>query len=167
MQSVIKINNPCSNHHTKCGIIVLCLFCLWHAFPDDHRIWETFLLCTKDKTKVYGIELRMHNVGLNTSVQSWSKPFVWTFTSLFFFAHTFCFFVGIIVAPQLFSSSSIVGDVCQPQNLSLSNVQGQRDIETKECIALGPVSIPPVPLEDTIISFRFPEPSNEVSIVLQ
>ena len=111
-----------------------------------------------------GIIINMHNVGLNTSVQSWSKPFVWTFTSVFFFAHTFCFFVGIIVAPQLFSSSSIVGDVCQPQNLSLSNGKGQRDVDTKECIALGPVAIPPVPLEDTIISFRFPEPSNEVSI---
>ena len=128
-------------------------------------MWKTCLHYTKDKTKVYGNTLSMHNVGLNTSVQSWSKPFVWTFTSLFFVAHTFCFFVGILVAPQLFSSSSIVGDVCQPHNISLSNEQGQRDVEMKECIPLGPVAIPPVPLEDTIISFRFPEPSNEVSII--
>ena len=107
--------------------------------------------------------ITMQNVGLNTSVQTWSKPFVWTFTSVFFFAHTFCFFVGILVAPHLFSSSSIVGKVCHPQNLTLQKEQGQNDIEVKECLPLGRVSIPPVPLEDTVISFRFPEPSNEVN----
>ena len=107
----------------------------------------------------------MHNVGLNTSVQSWSKPFVWTFTSVFFFAHVFCFFIGILVAPQLFSSSSIVGNVCQPRNLTLENDPSQEDVELSECVPLGEVSIPPVPLEDTIISFRFPQPTNEVRIM--
>ena len=104
----------------------------------------------------------MHNIGLNTSVQSWSKPFVWTFTSVFFFAHLFCFFIGILVAPQLFSSSSIVGNVCQPEHLTLLTEHGQKDIEYHECIPLGRVAVPPIPLEQTVISFRFPEPSNEV-----
>ena len=108
----------------------------------------------------------MHNVGLNTSVQSWSKPYVWTFTSVFFFAHTFCFFIGLLVAPQLFSSSSIVGNVCHTENLTLQNEQGQNDVELRECIPLGRVSIPPIPLEQTEITFRFPEAANEVIIFL-
>ena len=66
------------------------------------------------------------------------------------------------MAPQLFSSSSIVGNVCQQQNVTLQNEQGHSDIEISECMPLGKVSIPPVPLENTIISFRFPQPSNEV-----
>ena len=106
----------------------------------------------------------MHNVGLNTSVQSWSKPYVWTFTSVFFFAHTFCFFIGLLVAPQLFSSSSIVGNVCHTENLTLQNEQGQNDVELRECIPLGRVSIPPIPLEQTEITFRFPEAASEVII---
>ena len=108
----------------------------------------------------------MHNVGLNTSVQSWSKPYVWTFTSVFFFAHTFCFFIGLLVAPQLFSSSSIVGNVCHTENLTLQNEQVQNDVELRECIPLGRVSIPPIPLEQTEITFRFPEAASEVIIFL-
>ena len=145
-----------------CGSSVQYFWIHRNAFPDIQcNYWKTSHKQPKKKRKL--ISITMHNVGLNTSVQTWSKPFVWTFTSVFFFAHTFCFFVGILVAPQLFSSSSIVGKVCHPQNLTLQNEQGQSDIELKECIPLGKVSIPPVPLEDTVISFRFPEPSNEVS----
>ena len=111
-------------------------------------------------TTIVGI--RMHNVGLNTSVQSWSKPFIWTFTSIFFLAHLFCFFIGLLVAPQLYSSSSIVGKLCHKQNLSFENGPEYNMEALSNCNKVGK-GLPLAPLEDTLILFRFPEPSNEVS----
>ena len=83
------------------------------------------------------VGIRMHNVGLNTSVQSWSKPFVWTFTSIFFLAHSFCFFIGLLVAPQLYSSSSIVGKLCHQQNLSFKNGQEHNMKALSNCSQVG------------------------------
>ena len=50
--------------------------------------------------------------------------------------------------------------------MTLQNEQGQNDVELRECIPLGRVSIPPIPLEQTEITFRFPEAASEVIIFL-
>ena len=106
----------------------------------------------------------MHNIGLNTSVQSWSKTFAWTFALIFFFAHIFCFFIGLVIAPQLYSSSSIAGQVCHQRKLTLQDGEGVEKVEAlSNCLPLGKVAVPPAPLEETIVSFRFPQESDEVS----
>lgn len=59
----------------------------------------------------------IHNNSFNnTVVQRWSRPILWTFTTFLVSANIFCFFLGILVAPDLFQTSEVTGRICQSDN---------------------------------------------------
>ena len=79
----------------------------------------------------------IHNNSFNnTCVQSWSRQVVWVASVLLFSVNVLCFFIGLLVCPQMFDSQEVLGHVCGRQNISFDQVS------VEKCMALGQGSIP-------------------------